>query len=156
MVEYNPTRTEATNNEPGMGQRAKRFVVQETKNMAEERGINDRLANRIDGYREAVGVVRERMQGDGTSRAASYLEDVITSADRITDSLRRGDWRTTRNEARSLAREHPEILLGTAFMVGAFVGRMLRENFAENNAQNSPPTTRSPDVATAGSPYAGV
>lgn len=156
MVEYNPTKTQATSKEPGMGQRAKQFVVQETKNMAEERGINDRLANRIDGYRDAVGVVRERMQGDGTSRAAHYLEDVLTSADRITESLRRGDWRTARTETRALAQEHPEILLGTAFMVGAFVGRMLRENFAENNAQTNPANTGSPDVATAGSPYAGV
>lgn len=105
--------------------RAKEIAREETRNIVEERHLNDRAAGRVHDYGDAIHGMRERIpQG---SRFGDYLGDLADRTEGVADRVRKGDYRGALTETRQFAADHPELFLTIAMGLGAVAGRAVRE-----------------------------
>lgn len=95
------------------------------------RSVNQRIAQRVDSYGDTIHVLHDRLEDRGSNFAAGYLEDLALRVDRMSDRLKRGDYRGTAREVRGFAADHPELFLGFVFAGGAIAGRFIGEKIVQ-------------------------
>jgi ElaB/YqjD/DUF883 family membrane-anchored ribosome-binding protein len=109
-------------------QQSTRDAVSEARHRAAEalearrRAASDRLSGVADAIRQTAQTLHDRDE----NAVARLAEQAADGVDRASGYLRRKTTRDLMHDAECLARDHPAICLGSAFVVGALMGRLLR------------------------------
>ena len=122
------------------------------------RNMQDRAMSAIDSQREqatqrlgrvarAIRATPQDLDADDEIAAAELANRAAGGVDRVSDYLRDRDLNAVLHDAERVARDHPAICLGSAFLVGAIAGRILRASRRHDLAESLQTTPTQPLAA---------
>src|SRR5690606_32585923 len=85
-----------------------------------------RIADRMDSIVHALNAARGSLDDDGQGQLARYVGDLTEQIERSTGYLRNNDYGAMMRDMENLARSNTGVFLGSMFVAGLALGRLLR------------------------------
>lgn len=86
----------------------------------------DRVVNEVGGLSNAARETARRLREEDDNNIAGYVEAVADRIDGAADYLRKRSAADLLADVQSIARRHPEVVVGGMFVAGLVLGRLLR------------------------------